>query len=78
MKYYGSGTTQSKANDDCAAKVLEALDTGEHDRQFQALYNNAFNTLKKMYTNLLYKILTSSENKYEVYVNVSLSMQKLL
>lgn len=71
VKYFGKGETQTAANNDCAANVLAALDSGDHLKNTQALYKNAFNKLNEMYNNLLYQTLSSCDNNYEVYVNVS-------
>lgn len=71
VNYFGKGQTQSKANNDCATKVLSAFDSGDHDTNSQAVYKNAFNTLKDMYNSLLYRALSSSDDNCEVHVNVS-------
>lgn len=73
VKYFGKGETQTKANNACASTVLAALDSGEHQKNAQELYNNAFSTLKGMYDNLLYQTLAhgTSDEAFEVYVNVS-------
>lgn len=79
VKYFGRGETQSKANNVCAAKVLAAFESGEHERSTEALYKDAFKKLGEMHSNLLYRTLTPDADKCEVdadkcvvCVNVSL------
>lgn len=83
VKYFGRGETQSKANNVCAAKVLAAFESGEHERSTEALYKDAFRKLGEMYNNLLYRTLTTDADKCEVdadkcvvCVNVSLETRQ--
>lgn len=71
VKYFGKGETQTSANNDCAANVLAAFDSGDHLKNTQALYKNALSKLSEMYENLLFQTLSRSDDAYEVYVNVS-------
>lgn len=71
MIYFGKGETQSAANNDCAANALAAFDSGDHLKNTQELYKNSLNKLNEMYENLWFQTLSSSDNMYEVYVNVS-------
>ncbi|KAJ6633101.1 hypothetical protein Bhyg_15682, partial [Pseudolycoriella hygida] len=70
LKYFGRGATQLEANNNCASSVLDAFESGQHERDTKELYENSFNNLNLKYPNALYRKCSSDDQLCKACVNV--------
>lgn len=75
IDYFGKGQTIRMANNDCAANVLSAMDSGMHSKKRESMYKNAFDTLKQMYNGSLFQTPSNINNGRDGYIEVILQLK---